>query len=168
MFMNEIYYVCFVHITHVSFYQHMIVICTHLHKALSVCTYAVILCHIWFFLYMCMCQNLPENNEKLTRIIKLIQFVSIWVSVSVMILLILFFFSVREINLWAENSWVHCEVWHDDEFMLIGRLSGRIAMLLLKIQWRCGLIQSISALPVCQEGILIVPTLSTRSFWSAS
>lgn len=51
----------------------MIVICTHLHKALSVCTYAVILSHmIFYFKYMCMCQILSGNNEKETRIIRLI------------------------------------------------------------------------------------------------
>lgn len=47
-------------------YQHMIVICTHLHKALSVCTYAVILCHVWFFfLYMCMCRIFARKQWKI-------------------------------------------------------------------------------------------------------
>lgn len=44
-------------------YQHMIVICTHLHKALSVCTYAVILCHIWFF-YTCACVRFCQKTMK--------------------------------------------------------------------------------------------------------
>lgn len=50
-------------------YQHTIIICTLLHRAHGVCTYTVILCHVWlllcFFLYMCMCQIsfVPANNE---------------------------------------------------------------------------------------------------------
>lgn len=118
MFMNEMYYTCFCAHYPCIIYQHMIVICTHLHKALSVCTYAVILCHIWFFLfYTCACVRfLPENNEKATHIIKLVQCVSVWGSVIDIIVLLLF--SMREINLQAENSWVHCEILKGDEFML--------------------------------------------------
>lgn len=52
LFMNEVYYVCSCAHYPCTIYQHLIVICTHLHKALSVCTYAVILCHIWFLFFI--------------------------------------------------------------------------------------------------------------------
>lgn len=43
------------------------------------CLYICKLFYVTYdFLYMCMCQILPENNEKATRIIKLIQCVCLF------------------------------------------------------------------------------------------
>lgn len=56
-------------------------------QCLYICSY--FMPHM-IFLYMCMCQILPDNNEKTH--IQLNQCVSIWESVSVMMLLPFFFF----------------------------------------------------------------------------
>lgn len=53
------HYPCFI-------YQHVIIICTHLHKALSVCTYSYFMSHL-IFLYMCItvCQMLQDNMKEI-------------------------------------------------------------------------------------------------------
>lgn len=87
-------------------YQHMIVICTHLHKALSVCTYAVILSHMIFLIHVHVSKFCLKTMKK--RHV-LSDCVSICVSVSYMIWII-FFFSDWEINLQADNYKVYCKV----------------------------------------------------------
>lgn len=86
------YVLCTLPMYHLSTHDRNLYTFAQSTQCLYICSY--FMSHM-IFLYMCMCQILLENNEKETRIIKLIQCVSVWVSVSVMILL-LFFFPVWE------------------------------------------------------------------------
>lgn len=98
------YVLCTLHMYHLSTHDRNLYTFAQSTQCLYICSY--FMSHM-IFLYMCMCQTLPENNEKETRIIKLINCVSIWVSVSVMTLLL--FFSVRE-NKSPSRKTVECTV----------------------------------------------------------
>lgn len=66
-------------------------------------------CHVWFFfLYMCMCQILSEKQWKRDTYY---QIDLMCVYVRALYDFIPLFFSMREINLEAENCWAYCGVW---------------------------------------------------------
>lgn len=92
---NEMYYVyvlCTLPMYHLSTHDRNLYTFAQSTQCLYIRSYFMSRMIFFFFLYMCMCQILPENNEKkMTRIIKLILCVSIGVSVSVLILLLVFF-----------------------------------------------------------------------------
>lgn len=99
-------------------YQHTIIICTLLHRAHGVCTYTVILCHVWlllfFFFYTCACVRFllcQQTMKQLTCIIKLIGCVFFRVRVHVCARYVMWIFSllfiVRE-NKSPWRKWIEC------------------------------------------------------------
>lgn len=99
-------------------YQHTIIICTLLHRAHGVCTYTVILCHVWLllfffcFFYTCACVRFllcQQTMKQLTCIIKLIGcvFFRVRVHVRARVMSCEFFHSsslCERINLREENG----------------------------------------------------------------
>lgn len=97
--LNKMNVLCTLPMSHLSTCDHNLYTFAQSTQCLYINSY--FMSHLIFFLYMCICQMLQDNMKRMTLIIQMSQCVSIWVSA--MILLLLYFSSVREINLHAET-----------------------------------------------------------------